>query len=103
MGNTRSLTSGTNLLKCNLDLGIIYKMTKQEKDDLERTIFDYSITESELRTLEINDSKEEYLKSYSKLNKLYDVYRLMKIRGEKENAQRILRFIQHNIDFLDRD
>ena len=78
-------------------------MTKREKDDLEQTIFDYNISESELSILEIKESKEEYIKLFSKLNKLYDVYRLLKIRGEKENAQRILKFIQHNIDFLDRD
>ena len=59
------------------------------------TIFDLDISNPEIDILGIRLNKENYLKASNSIKKLYDVYRLLRFRGDIANARMIIEFMMN--------
>ena len=57
---------------------------------MEKTIFDYNVSYEELRKLDVLDDWDRY-NERSKMAKMYHIHKLMKLRGNASEANKILR------------
>jgi len=57
---------------------------------LSKTIFDYNVSEEELRELNVLDEGDNYEINTCSMTKLYHIYILMRLRGDAGEANKIL-------------
>jgi len=71
-------------------LSIYAKSFKYRGIYLCKTIFDYNVAQEELHKLNVSINREDYATKMCKMSKLYHIYMLMSLRGDAEQAKKML-------------
>ena len=64
---------------------------------LEKTIFDFDVSRSELDILGVTKNRDRYISHRNEMVKLYHLHKLMKLRGDNVQAKKILREIYDTV------